>query len=185
MGLTFLWRWCILFRMTTILLWSCLLLFTVAVTVLAAACCRYAWQLRTQENAEKRLFQANLAVADYRHAVDTLSALWKTEQPKVILFILFPEDTEFLLGVPSHRRRLSPTWIPAILEFARDLNITILYTPAVFTMSTPGEWFLKDSGVLIKEMGIAAEGHGERLLIVGIDTEQKMWCHFAGQGIPN
>lgn len=160
-------------------------MFTAAVTVLAAWCCRYAWRLRTQANAEKQLFQANLTVADYRHAVDTLATLWKTEQPQAILFILFPEDSKFLLGVPSHRRRLSPTWIPAILEFARDLNITMLYTHAVFTLSTPGEWFLKDKGVLIKEMGVVAEGHGERLLIVGIDTERHMWCHFAGQGIPN
>ena len=159
-------------------------MFTAAVTVLAAWCCRYAWQLRTQANAEKRLFQANLAVADYRHAVDTLSALWKTEQPQAILFMLFPEDSAFLLGVAAHRRRLSPTWIPAILEFARDLNIRILYTPGTFTMSTPGEWFLKDKGTLIKEMGDAAGAYGERLLILGIDTERLTWCHFAGQGLP-
>lgn len=159
-------------------------MFIAAVTVLAVWCCRYAWQLRKRGDAEKRLFQAELAVADYRHAVNTLAVLWKTEQPQAILFMLFPEDSEFLLGVPSHRRRLSPTWIPAILEFARDLNITMLYTPAVFTMSTPGEWFLKDTGVLIKEMGDAAAAYGDRLLILGIDTERTLWCHFAGQGLP-
>lgn len=169
----------------TTLLWSCLILIIVAVSVLAGLVCRYAWQLRTQENATKRLFQANLAVGDYRHAVDSLTRLWKTEQPQAILFILFPEDCEFLLGVPVHRRGLSPTWIPVILEFARDLNITVLYTQSVLTLSTTGDWFLKDKGVLIKEMGVVAEGHGERLLILGIDTERRTWCHFAGSGIPN
>ena len=167
------------------MLWSCLILIIAAGTVLAVWCCRYAWQLRTQENATKRLFQANLAVGDYRHAVDSLTRLWKTEQPKAILFILFPEDCEFLLGVSVHRRTLSPTWIPAILEFARDLNITVLYTRAVLTLPTPGDWFLKDGGVLIKEMGVLTERHGEQLLILGIDTERITWCHFAGSGIPN
>lgn len=170
--------------MTTILLWSCLILFTAAVTVLAVWACWYAWQLHKKEKAQKYLFSPNLAVNDYRHAEDALATLWKTEQPNGILFILFPLDSAFLLGMKAHRRHVAPKWIPAILAFARDLNIQCFYTHAVFTMQAPNDWFLKDSGIILKEIGVLAETYQEQLLVIGIDTEQGRWCHFSGRGVP-